>query len=408
MKKLLTTLMIMIALSITSTISAQRVIVEHFDYNIGDLTNKGLAENGWNGSWYRTDGYFRVIDGNVGVDYIGRHIETKLDETKETKLYRNLTDTFKVVDGAEYWISFYTKRLAASGDKWGGLSLISGSNEDLFIGSRYQSEVLGFDSGDESAYTDVSDSDENYVLVKIEMRNDGTGQAYMWVNYFDAEEPIIATAQATGSYPKDGVSTSVGFSKIRVASCAGNAFSFDMITISDSYKNAYISEEARLSKITVNGLSIEGFDGDWFEYDAQLPAGTTNLPVIVATPKDPRATVEVSTVLALEGIITIQVTAFDGVTMNTYHVNTSVASGLYDIADASVNSYPNPATDLLTITNTANSQVSIVNMQGKIIKSSLANTSSITMDVSDIEAGIYMVKIQSKQKTISKMVSIVK
>jgi len=62
--------------------------------------------------------------------------------------------------------------------------------------------------------------------------------------------------------------------------------------------------------------------------------------------------------------------------------------------------YPNPATDHITIRlpeEFQNSTMDILNIQGKIIKSFSTNKNIKRVDVSDFSAGVYLVKIQSRE-----------
>lgn len=70
--------------------------------------------------------------------------------------------------------------------------------------------------------------------------------------------------------------------------------------------------------------------------------------------------------------------------------------------------YPNPANDFITIQNRDNtiiSKVSIVDILGKSIKTSNCNSSEVSIDISNLNSGIYFVEIYSNEvKTTQKII----
>ncbi len=66
-------------------------------------------------------------------------------------------------------------------------------------------------------------------------------------------------------------------------------------------------------------------------------------------------------------------------------------------SELSLNIYPNPANSQITIDARENTVVTIVNMVGQVVSSSLMETASIRMDVSTLEAGIYFVTLSDQK-----------
>ena len=70
--------------------------------------------------------------------------------------------------------------------------------------------------------------------------------------------------------------------------------------------------------------------------------------------------------------------------------------------------YPNPTNDILTVQNKDNaviSKVNVVDILGKTIKTFNFNTIEVSLDISDLKAGIYFVEIHSNTiKTIQKVI----
>lgn len=92
-------------------------------------------------------------------------------------------------------------------------------------------------------------------------------------------------------------------------------------------------------------------------------------------------------------------------TFETLFVN-ALNNESYSVSNFAI--YPNPANDVLTIQNKDNtivSKVNVVDILGKIIKTSPFNASEVSMDISDLKAGIYFVEIHSNTiKTIQKVI----
>ena len=78
----------------------------------------------------------------------------------------------------------------------------------------------------------------------------------------------------------------------------------------------------------------------------------------------------------------------------------------YNILDFAV--YPNPANNMVTIQNKNNaviSKVTLVDILGKNIQTSTFNSSEVSMDISNLNAGIYFIEIYSNEvKTIKKII----
>ena len=95
-----------------------------------------------------------------------------------------------------------------------------------------------------------------------------------------------------------------------------------------TYKIKFVSvasNNARLADIQVNGTNITGFNAYLNTYNVQLPYGTTEVPVVTASAQDAGATVAITQPTSTSGTATINVTAADGTTKNTYTINFSVA-----------------------------------------------------------------------------------
>ena len=75
-----------------------------------------------------------------------------------------------------------------------------------------------------------------------------------------------------------------------------------------------------LSALTVDGSSIADFGALKTSYSVELPAETTVVPTVAATPTDTNASAVVTAATSLPGTTTIAITAQDGVTTNTVSI----------------------------------------------------------------------------------------
>jgi hypothetical protein len=87
------------------------------------------------------------------------------------------------------------------------------------------------------------------------------------------------------------------------------------------YNPYFLSDDATLSDLQVNGNTIAGFNPETLDYTYTVPVGTSNVPTTTATPNDPEASVQITPAANLPGITYIVVTAEDGNTTLTYSVS---------------------------------------------------------------------------------------
>lgn len=110
--------------------------------------------------------------------------------------------------------------------------------------------------------------------------------------------------------------------------------------------------------------------------------------------------------------VTYTVTAEDGSTKDwTITATRKAGVGIEDIALAnSLNIYPNPATDKLTVDfskfNGEVNTLSLVSIDGKVLIHKTIATKQLTLEVSDIAAGVYLLQLQSTNGTTTQKVLI--
>ena len=81
-------------------------------------------------------------------------------------------------------------------------------------------------------------------------------------------------------------------------------------------------------------------------------------------------------------------------------VYSATLAGIGDQEEASINMYPNPATDQVTLeSNSRINQVSIFDLTGKEVFSTPANDNKVVVDINSLENGIYLVRLETEQGT---------
>jgi len=86
---------------------------------------------------------------------------------------------------------------------------------------------------------------------------------------------------------------------------------------------------------------------------------------------------------------------------NLYYWSEFEIAGITDIAESSIMLFPNPATDIITISADGlnkNSEVQIFSLSGKILQTS--RLSQNKLNISNLQPGIYFIKIDNKQKLL--------
>ena len=174
-----------------------------------------------------------------------------------------------------------------------------------------------------------------------------------------------------------------------------------MITFSIAEPNT----DATLATLTTSaGQYLPEFDAATTEYTVYLPAGTTEVPTLSATSTDENASVDVAQAASLSETATITVTAEDVTVSKAYTVTFTVVNGIDDNTLSGVEVYPNPATNFIKVSNADAGTISIISLTGSTVKQTNF-VSDGAIDVSTLEAGVYMIKLSTKDGiSISKFV----
>nr|NQU90574.1 T9SS type A sorting domain-containing protein [Bacteroidota bacterium] len=68
--------------------------------------------------------------------------------------------------------------------------------------------------------------------------------------------------------------------------------------------------------------------------------------------------------------------------------------------------YPNPAKDVLSISNNRNSSISVYNLSGQLMMKEVAVYATFRLDISNFESGIYIVKVLDEKATFTSKVNV--
>ena len=206
-------------------------------------------------------------------------------------------------------------------------------------------------TNDSKATCDVQQNGNPAVITVT--AEDGTQLTYR-INYIQTTEPIIT------SFTVAGVSANINQAQKTITATLPNGTDVSSLTptvltdnadsytpigaqnfsnpviykaIKGSQQTAYTvtlsiappkSNDATLSSISVNGTPLPGFQRTTYSYTYELPAGTTDVPNVTATPNKPNTMHIITPASSLPGTTTITVTAEDG-TQQVYTIIFKVA-----------------------------------------------------------------------------------
>ena len=86
-----------------------------------------------------------------------------------------------------------------------------------------------------------------------------------------------------------------------------------------------------------------------------------------------------------------------------YHSEVSVD----ELTEGQIGIYPNPADDQVTIEAAAIENVTVFNMMGQKVYESSVNADKVVLNISDYQAGIYMINVVTADYETTKRISVV-
>jgi hypothetical protein len=160
------------------------------------------------------------------------------------------------------------------------------------------------------------------------------------------------------------------------------------------------SEEARLNMIWLDGVPMEGFNPDDYEYEVILPESTLYAPYVSASTLDENAMAVITPAFQLPGTAIVNVYAEDRYHSNEYLVHFTVLNGIDDEIASSIRLYPNPLSGFLNISGLKDATVRIYASNGHEVLS-VTQFSGNSIDLSSFASGIYFVRIDTNKEPVS-------
>jgi hypothetical protein len=194
-------------------------------------------------------------------------------------------------------------------------------------------------------------------------------------------------------YNVDLSSTNVEqYNDLLVAVLVQNQSSKEMLQSDYGEEGANYSPEARLDMIYLDGVALEGFDPDVYEYNVILPEGTIFEPYMEASTMDDGAMALINPAFQLPGTAIVDVYAEDLFNTERYLVHYTVFTGVDDKILPLVQVYPNPVSGILNIFGLKDATVRIYSANGAEVMS-FDRFSGNSIDVSALPAGIYIMNV---------------
>lgn len=231
----------------------------------------------------------------------------------------------------------------------------------------------------------TTNGETEFEHVMMKMMPDASGASKTFVN----GEPVQF------SYTYDMASTYVEeFDDLLVSVIVQDPNTKQVLQTSYGMQDVVFSDEARLSNITLDGVPLEGFDPDVYEYEVQLPEGTIEEPVMVGTPMVSSSTMITSMAFSIPGIAQIDVYAENLFVHKVYKINYSIDYvGTEEPRQELISVYPNPAYDILHINGLQNADVTLYSTSGNVVLRK-TNFSGNTLDISNLSRGVYVIDIK--------------
>jgi hypothetical protein len=186
------------------------------------------------------------------------------------------------------------------------------------------------------------------------------------------------------------------YDDLQVAVLVQNQATKEMLQSAYGDQNTNYSPEARLSMIYIDGIPLEGFDPDIYEYDVILPEGTVLEPYMEVETEDDGAMAVINPAFQVPGTAIADIYAEDLYHSKRYLVHYTVYTGVDDKAQPLVQVYPNPVSGTLNIFGLKDAQVRLYSANGAEVMS-VDGFSSNSLDVSDLPGGIYILNITTQE-----------
>jgi hypothetical protein len=310
-------------------------------------------------------------------------------------------------DDWEYFHEFPAGSILGSHETW---VIITDQTDETLFAYANADEVLGFPSvvhfnGDDARGLVVV-TGEDTTLVDI-IGEIGPDPGSAWA--------VAGITDATAEHTLLRKGTVMGGNTDWASSAGTNADNSEWIVKDQNYfdslgTHTLIAPEpssvATLSELMVDGTAVSGFSAAQLTYFMELPAGTTNVPAVTATPTDENATLNIMDATDLTGdaaarTTSVEVTAEDGVTKKTYTIEFTVAVSAKNALFSSVRVYPIPAVNTLYLENTSDIRMlTVFDITGSVVlQKHNAGDDEVQLDVSSLDSGVYMIRMSKEAST---------
>jgi hypothetical protein len=170
---------------------------------------------------------------------------------------------------------------------------------------------------------------------------------------------------------------------------------------------AIFSSDATLSDLKVNGTTVTGFVAGTLAYNVSLPAGTTTVPTVTATPTDAGAAVVITPATSLTGdaaarTTKIDVTSHDKTTVKNYTITFTVATSVEKNIAGKFTVYPVPVHSILTASGIEDvTLIEVYDLTGnKIFSEKCQGENFRQLNVASLSHGIYFIKFTTPQGSV--------
>lgn len=186
------------------------------------------------------------------------------------------------------------------------------------------------------------------------------------------------------------------YDDLLVAVLVQNQSTKEMLQSDYGEQNASYSPEARLNMIYLDGIALEGFDPDIYEYEVALPVGTVFEPYMEVETMDDGAMALVNPAFAVPGTAIVDIYAEDIYHTKRYMVHYVIATGVGEENMPLVQVYPNPVNGTLYVNGLKDATVKMFAADGSEVIS-LKGFSGSSIDTSTLPAGIYIMNVTNQE-----------
>jgi hypothetical protein len=90
------------------------------------------------------------------------------------------------------------------------------------------------------------------------------------------------------------------------------------------------------------------------------------------------------------------------------NVNIDFVNGINNNVISEISIYPNPANNVINIANAENSNITVINMVGQIVSSTVANSNLVSINTADLAEGTYMIRIANGNEVTTQKINVIR